>query len=83
MGMGLYLKLWVRGRGGRRREGKKWRDYTPDPRCKEILGRTSFLEVYFRSSKVHGQNTSVSGYGFLCQIALKRTYEHMGHEITK
>jgi hypothetical protein len=36
------------------RKGEKegnGRDYTRDHHYKEILGRTSFLEVYFRNSK--------------------------------
>jgi hypothetical protein len=33
MGMGLYLGLWVRGRG---REERKWEDYTQTPVIKKF-----------------------------------------------
>jgi hypothetical protein len=50
----------------------------PDPRYKEILGRISFLEVYFRNSKVHDKKPSISGYGFLCQNCTKTHLQATG-----
>jgi hypothetical protein len=82
-GIGLYLGLWVRGEvGEERREGNEM-DYTRDYRYKEMLGRTSFLEVYFRNSKFMARNPVYQGTDFGVEIALKRTYKHLEHKTTK
>jgi hypothetical protein len=82
-GIGLYLGLWVRGEVGEEGREGNGRDYTRDHRYKEILGRTSFLEVYFRNSKFMARNPVYQGMDFCVEIALKRTYEHLGHKTTK
>jgi hypothetical protein len=68
--------------GEEEREGNG-RDYTRDHRYKEMLGRTSFLEVYFRNSKFMARNPVYQCMDFNgVEIALKRTYEHLGHKTT-
>jgi hypothetical protein len=53
----------------------KGRDYTRDHRYKEMLGRTSFLEVYFRNSKFMARNPVYQGMNFGVEIVLKRTFQ--------
>jgi hypothetical protein len=82
-GIGLYLGLWVRGEVGEEGREGNGRDDTRDHSYKEMLGRTSFLEVYFRNSKFTVRNPMYQGMDFGIEIALKRTYEHLGHKTTK
>jgi hypothetical protein len=48
-----------------------------------MLGRTSFLEVYFRNSKFMARNPVYQGMDFGVDIALKCTYEHLEHKTTE
>jgi hypothetical protein len=81
--IGLYLGLWVRGEVGEEGKEGNGRDYTRDRRYKEMLGRTSILEVYFRNSKFMARNPVYQGMDFGVKIALKRVYEHLEHKTTK